>query len=242
MGMISNTANAAAADAVAKQQEMQMLLRGKTSEQQAVIKFFYGASGGCMHAGGMTVEEYQKKVQAKRDALNTKAMALRKLGIEEEEVKEIAPVTFEGYIFNDKVDNLVARATANTWVSSEYMITWLFFGEREVFIYTQESCQRLRPSGVFFKTFSNSSTVIPASFAASSIVTRPFLTSLTNIRMKAEKRLNGGGFRFWRCCRSTRAFVRIFLQETRTNIANEVVYHGERLRLFWQRQYRICPL
>ena len=65
MGMISNTANAAAADAVAKQQEMQMLLRGKTSEQQAVIKFFYGASGGCMHAGGMTVEEYQKKVQAK---------------------------------------------------------------------------------------------------------------------------------------------------------------------------------
>lgn len=47
---------------------------------------------------------------------------------------------------------------------------------------------------------------------------------------------------FWRCCRSTRAFVRIFLQETRTNIANEVVYHGERLRLFWQRQYRICPL
>ena len=135
MGMISNAANAAAADAVAKQQEMQMLLRGKTSEQQAVIKFFYGASGGCMHAGGMTVEEYQKKVQAKRDALNTKAMALRKLGIEEEEVKEIAPVTFEGYIFNDKVDNLVARATANTWVSSEYMITWLFFGEREVFIY-----------------------------------------------------------------------------------------------------------
>ena len=79
MGMISNAANAAAADAVAKQQEMQMLLRGKTSEQQAVIKFFYGASGGCMHAGGMTVEEYQKKVQAKRDALNTKAMALRKL-------------------------------------------------------------------------------------------------------------------------------------------------------------------
>ena len=48
--------------------------------------------------------------------------------------------------------------------------------------------------------------------------------------------------RRWRCCWSTRAFVRIFLQETRTNIANKVVYHGERLRLFWQRQNRICPL
>lgn len=134
MGMFGNAANQAAADAAAKQQEMQMLLRGKNSEQQAVIKFFYGASGGCM-SSGMTVEEYMQKVRARRDSLDTKSMALRKLGIDEEEVQEIAPVTFEGYVFNDKVDNLVARATTNSWVSSEYMITWLFFGEREVFIY-----------------------------------------------------------------------------------------------------------
>lgn len=134
MGLFSNAVNQAAADAAAKQQEMQMLLRGKNSEQQAIIKFFYGAAGGCM-SSGMTVEEYRQKVQAKLNTLNTKSMALRKLGIDEEEVQEIAPVTFEGYVFNDKVDNLVARASTNTWVSSEYMITWLFFGEREVFIY-----------------------------------------------------------------------------------------------------------
>lgn len=134
MGMFGNAVNQAAAAAAAKQQEMQMLLRGKNSEQQAVIKFFYGASGGCM-SSGMTVEEYMQKVRARRDSLDTKSMALRKLGIDEEEVQEIAPVTFEGYVFNDKVDNLVARATTNSWVSSEYMITWLFFGEREVFIY-----------------------------------------------------------------------------------------------------------
>lgn len=134
MGKFGNAANQAAADAAAKQQEMQMLLRGKNSEQQAVIKFFYGASGGCM-SSGMTVEEYRQKVRARRDSLDTKSMALRKLGIDEEEVQEIAPVTFEGYVFNDKVDNLVARAATNSWVSSEYMITWLFFGEREVFIY-----------------------------------------------------------------------------------------------------------
>lgn len=134
MGMFGNAINQAATDAAAKQQEMKMLLRGKNSEQQAIIKFFYGAEGGCM-SSGMTVEEYMQKVRAKRDSLDTKSMALRKLGIDEEEVQEIAPVTFEGYVFNDKVDNLVARATTNTWVSSEYMITWLFFGEREVFIY-----------------------------------------------------------------------------------------------------------
>lgn len=134
MGMFSNAVNQAATDAVAKQQEMQMLLRGKNSEQQAIIKFFYGASGGCM-SSGMTVEEYRQKVRARLNVLDTKSMALRKLGIDEEEVQEIAPVTFEGYVFNDKADNLVARASTNTWVSSEYMITWLFFGEREVFIY-----------------------------------------------------------------------------------------------------------
>lgn len=134
MGMFGNAVNQAANDAAAKQQEMQMLLRGKNREQQAIIKFFYGASAGCM-SSGMTVEEYRKKVQARLSSLDTKSMALRKLGIDEDEVQEIAPVTFEGYVFNDKVDNLVARASANTWVSSEYMITWLFFGEREVFIY-----------------------------------------------------------------------------------------------------------
>jgi len=134
MGMFGNAVNQAAADAAAKQQEMQMLLRGKNSEQQAIIKFFYGASGGCM-SSGMTVEEYRQKVRARLNGMDTKSMALRKLGIDEEEVQEIAPVTFEGYVFNDKVDNLVARASTNTWVSSEYMITWLFFGEREVFIY-----------------------------------------------------------------------------------------------------------
>ena len=134
MGMFGNAVNQAATDAAAKQQEMQMLLRGKNSEQQAIIKLFYGASGGCM-SSGMTVEEYRKKVQARLSSLDTKSMALRKLGIDEDEVQEIAPVTFEGYVFNDKVDNLVARASTNTWVSSEYMITWLFFGEREVFIY-----------------------------------------------------------------------------------------------------------
>lgn len=130
MGML----NQAAADAAAKQQEMQMLLRGKNKEQQAIIKFFYGGGGGCLGAG-MTAEEYRQKVRARLEALDTKNMALRKLGIDEEEVQEIAPVTFEGFVFNDKVDNLVARTSLNTWVSSEYMITWLFFGEREVFIY-----------------------------------------------------------------------------------------------------------
>lgn len=136
MASLEYMIGSAVTNAAQKQQEMLTLLAGKTPEQQAAIRFFYGAKAGCLSsAKSMTLEEYRKKVRERIASLNTKEMALRKLGIDEEEVQEIAPVTFEGYVFNDKADNLVARATANTWVSSDYMITWLFFGEREVFIY-----------------------------------------------------------------------------------------------------------
>lgn len=133
MGFGNMAANAAA-DVAARQKEMNDLLRGKTSEQQAIIKFFYGASGGCL-SSGMTAQQYQEKVDARLRTLNTRQMALKKLGIDEDEVREIEPVSFEGYVFTDKSDNLVARASANTWVSSDYQITWLFFGEKELFIY-----------------------------------------------------------------------------------------------------------
>lgn len=133
MGFGNMAANAAA-DAAARQKEMNDLMRGKSSEQQAIIKFFYGANGGCM-SSGMTVQQYQEKVNARLRTLNTKQMALKKLGIDEDEVREIEPVSFEGYVFTDKSDNLVARASTNTWVSSDYQITWLFFGEKELFIY-----------------------------------------------------------------------------------------------------------
>lgn len=130
----SNMAANAAAEAAARQKEMKDLMRGKTSGQQAIIKFFYGADGGCL-SSGMTVQQYEEKVNARLRKLNTKQMALKKLGIDEDEVREIEPVSFEGYIFTDKSDNLVARASSNTWVSSDYQITWLFFGEKELFIY-----------------------------------------------------------------------------------------------------------
>jgi len=51
MGMFGNAVNQAVADAAAKQQEMNMLLKGKNPEQQSAIKFFYGADGGCLSKG-----------------------------------------------------------------------------------------------------------------------------------------------------------------------------------------------
>lgn len=134
MGAFNNMAANAAADAAAKQKEMNDLCRGKNAEQQAIIKFFYGGKGGCLSSSGMTYQQYQEKVSARLSGLNTRQMALKKLGIDEDEVREIDPVSFEGYLYTDKSDNLVARAGTG-WVSSDYQITWLFFGEKELFIY-----------------------------------------------------------------------------------------------------------
>lgn len=137
MGVSSHLLNAAGnavADAAAKRKEMNDLMRGKSDDQKANIKFFYGSDGGCT-SKGITVQQYQEKLYARLRTLNTKQMALKKLGIDEDEVREIDPVAFSGYVFSDKDDNLVARAGSNNWVSSDYQVTWLFFGERELFIY-----------------------------------------------------------------------------------------------------------
>lgn len=135
MGTLGSLAAVSAAEIAARQKEMNDLMRGKNKEQQEIIKFFYGGKGGCMSSSGMTVQQYQEKVVARLKKLNTYKMALKRLGIDEEEVREIEPVSFEGYLINEKQDNLVARAGAGKWVSSDYQITWLFFGERELFIY-----------------------------------------------------------------------------------------------------------
>lgn len=136
---VGNIAANAAADLAIREKEKNDLMRGKTYEQQQAIQFFYGSgSSGCLGRGGekgLTVQQYQERVKAKLQNLDTKAMALKKLGIDEEEVQEVEPVSFAGYVYNDKKDNLVARTSNNSWVSSDYMITWLFFGERELFVY-----------------------------------------------------------------------------------------------------------
>ena len=134
MGILGNIAAGTAADVAARTKEMSDLCRGKNSEQQSIIKFFYGAGGGCLSKSGMTYQQYQEKVFARLKKLNTRQMALKKLGIDEDEVREIEPVSFEGFLYTDKNDNLVARAGSG-WVSSDYQITWIFFGERELFIY-----------------------------------------------------------------------------------------------------------
>jgi len=127
--------------------------KGKTKEQAAVVDFFCLQPGcGCLN-NVMSEDEYLKKVFATRDSMNFRAKALSKAGVDEEEVKEIPPVIFEGFVF----DNAFAKRCANgNWVSSSYQVSWMFFSSSQVFIYSytfhmDEDKKKERTDEFFYK-------------------------------------------------------------------------------------------
>jgi len=103
--------------------------QGKTPEQQKVIEYF--CKEGCM-TKTMDDEEYLSMVRAKRDSLNLRQKALNKIGLDEDEVSEIPPASFEGFVYK----NAYAKKRANgNWVSSSYQVAWLFFSSTQIYIY-----------------------------------------------------------------------------------------------------------
>ena len=105
------------------------LCNGKTPEQAKTIEYF--VKEGCM-TKTISDDEYMSMVRAKRDSMNFKAKALSKIGLDEDEVKEIAPAMFEGFVFK----NAYAKKRADCkWVSSAYQVSWVFFSSNQVYIY-----------------------------------------------------------------------------------------------------------
>lgn len=108
---------------------VRQLCQGKSEEQRKAIEYF--CRTGC---GAKTIsdEEYLQMVRRKRDSLNLRQKALNKIGLDEEEVNEISPATFEGFVYK----NAYAKQTANgRWVSSAYQVAWLFFSSTQIYVY-----------------------------------------------------------------------------------------------------------
>jgi len=134
LGELAGMAAGKALDAAAKNAEMKRLLRGKTPEQQKVIKYFFG-DGGCM-GGGLKDEEYEAMVMAKAKSMDFKKKALDKIGLDESQVSEVNPVHFEDYWYDDKAEGTYARRGQDgKWRSSAYQITWLFFSSAQMYVY-----------------------------------------------------------------------------------------------------------
>ncbi|MDY6155697.1 MAG: hypothetical protein SPH96_04100 [Agathobacter sp.] len=103
--------------------------QGKTPEQTKAIEYF--CKEGCM-TKTISDDEYLQMVREKRDSLNLRQKALNKIGLDEDEVSEISPASFEGFVYK----NAYAKKNASGhWVSSAYQVAWLFFSSTQIYIY-----------------------------------------------------------------------------------------------------------
>lgn len=137
----SSTANVligAGLDMVAVKAKIAAAKKGKTKEQKACIDFFASdynlGCGGCLSSARvMSMEEYQKRVGARSASLDLRNRAIAKVGLDESEISEIAPICLSAYVFDDlfwtKAENGVA-------VSSQFCVTWLFFSSTQMYVYS----------------------------------------------------------------------------------------------------------
>ncbi|OGL42980.1 MAG: hypothetical protein A2161_04655 [Candidatus Schekmanbacteria bacterium RBG_13_48_7] len=114
------------------EQEIKKLCKGRTREQQAVIRYFL-AGGGCL-SSSISDEDYESKVMTKVNQLDSKKRALQKIGLDETEVNEIEPVHFENYFFDVKT-TYAKWGKDRKWRSSAYQISWIFFSSSQLYIY-----------------------------------------------------------------------------------------------------------
>lgn len=138
-GEITGLIAGAAMSAAQQKQALANAKKGKTKEQKDIIDFFaseYGGAGcGCLNKSSrsMSMDEYQKRVGERCNQLNLKAKAMMKIGLDESEISEIAPICLNSYKFDDdayvKVENNVA-------VSSKYCVSWIFFSATQMYTYS----------------------------------------------------------------------------------------------------------
>lgn len=106
------------------------MTRGKTEEQKKTIEYF--CRQGCM-AKTITDAEYIELVRRKRDSINFYKRALDKIGLDEDEVKEIKPVCMQGFVY----DHAYIKKNSNgKYVSSSYQVSWIFFSSSQIHLFT----------------------------------------------------------------------------------------------------------
>ena len=131
----------------------------RSQEQKDVIRYFLVS--GCFKKT-MTDEQYSELVKSTVRKINFKQKALDKIGLDESELREIDPVTFEGYVFDDK-KAFKKRGKDDLWRSSCYQVTWLFFSSTQVYMYQNtlnldEDGKKEKTEEYFYKDITNFST------------------------------------------------------------------------------------
>ncbi len=136
--------------------QIALLKKGKTAEEKKVIDYF--TASGCL-SKAMSDEAYDKLVLDKLNAFNTQKRAIDKIGLDEDELKEIPPVFFHGY----ETGTLKKVGKDGRARTSKYSATWLLFSSTQVYMYSLEfdmdsASKKERTEEYFYRDITNFST------------------------------------------------------------------------------------
>lgn len=135
-------------------------IKGRNADQQAVIRYFCN-DPACLSKKPISDSEYEQIIQKHLQSADFKKKALDKIGLDEDQVKEIEPVHFEGYVFDKK--SLAKQGDDGQYRSSTYQVSWIFFSDTQVYIYQNSFCldedgRKEKTEEYFYKDITNFST------------------------------------------------------------------------------------
>lgn len=109
-------------------------IEGRSKEQKAVIRYFCN-DPACLSKKPISDAEYDQMVLDVLNSNDYKQKALNKLGIDEDQVKEIEPVHFEGFVYDEDGNSFTKYRDDGKTCSSKYQVSWLFFSATQVYLY-----------------------------------------------------------------------------------------------------------
>lgn len=135
-------------------------IKGRTDEQVAVIRYFCN-DPKCLSKKSISDAEYDEMVLAVLRSNDYKKKALDKIGLDEDQVKEIDPVHFEGFQYDKQ--SLAKQGDDGKYRSSKYQVSWLFFSATQVYLYQNtfnmdEDGKKESTEEYFYKDITNFST------------------------------------------------------------------------------------
>lgn len=143
------------------QQVKARLKKGATADQKTAINYFLPEKGCIGMLTKVKDETYDAIVQNLVASSNSYKRAIAKIGLDEDELKEIPPVTLYGY---EDTKDAITRTTSNgEFRSDRYAITHLFFSATQVYMYklvlsTTSNEKKERTEEYFYKDITNFST------------------------------------------------------------------------------------
>ena len=125
---------------LARTSALKLMQRGRTEEQQAIIKYFL-SEGGCLSSFTvMKDKDFDKLLYDAVSSIDMKERALAKLGLDPTQVGDVNPIFLDGYYFDlDEVEKgniLLKTGRDDLTRCSSYELTCLLFGREQLYAYS----------------------------------------------------------------------------------------------------------